>query len=252
MLQLDHMGHELAGLGILVSRFVREFGTLLQRLSHRHRRDELLALRNHGDAIEGQHRIPHLNLFVFGEGGLGIDADLDLGQTLGPKHRPLNQRTIDLVQEDIQILILEDDGITGLIGSTILTQRLQSGIIDRLILLRRLTRLGRSCGGWLAGTRPDLAAPVAPGGAGGGGGVARGKERGKADGKLVEPTATGAAAFVAFLKRDGGSGNGGMVSTGAFAGTTGVAGATVAAGTRVAGANRAPGAAEAAGACPKR
>ena len=148
MLQLDHMGHKLAGFSVLVGRYVRKFGSLLQRLSHRHCGHELLALRNHGDAIEGQYRVPHLNFFAFSKGGLSIDTDLDLGQTLRPKHRPLDQRTINLVQKDIQILILEDDRIARLIGSATLTQGLDGGIVHGLILLRGLTgssssRLGR-------------------------------------------------------------------------------------------------------------
>ena len=123
MFQLDHMGYKLAGFSVLIGRLVRKFGSLLQRLSHRHCSHELLTLRNHGDAIEGQHRVPHLNFFAFSEGGLSIDADLNLGQTLRPKDRPLDQRTIDLVQKDIQILILENDRIARLIGSATLTQR---------------------------------------------------------------------------------------------------------------------------------
>jgi hypothetical protein len=69
---------------------------------------------------------------------------------------------------------------------------------------------------------------------------------------LVEATAAGAAALVALLRRDGGSGKAGkaVVEPELAAGAT-VAGATVAAGTRVAGASGAPGISEAAGACPK-
>ena len=147
MLQLDHMGHKLAGLGILVGGFVGESGTLLQRLSHRHRRDELLTLRDHGDAIQCQDRIPHLDLFVLGEGGLGIDADLDLRQSLSPKHRPLDQWSIHLIQEYIEFLILEHDRVTWLIGAATFTQSLDGGIVHRLVFLRGLTgrsrRLGR-------------------------------------------------------------------------------------------------------------
>ena len=148
MFQLDHMGYKLAGFSVLIGRLVRKFGSLLQRLSHRHCSHELLTLRNHGDAIEGQHRVPHLNFFAFSEGGLSIDTNFNLRQSLRPKHRPLDQRTINLVQKDIQILILEDNRIARLIGSATLTQGLDGGIVHGLILLRGLTgssssRLGR-------------------------------------------------------------------------------------------------------------
>ena len=95
------------------------------------------------------------------------------------------------------------------------------------------------------------AAEEAPIGADGAGDAGRGKARGRADGKLVEPTAIDAAALVAFLKRDGGSGNAGKAVP-AVADDAGVAGATVVAGKVMAvGANGAPGAAGAAGACPQ-
>ena len=100
------------------------------------------------------------------------------------------------------------------------------------------------------------AAEVAPSGADGAAGTERGKPRGKADGKLVDATTAGAtpagaAALVAFLKRDGGSGKAGKAVPG-VADDAGVAGATVVAGNVMAvGANGAPGAAVAAGACPQ-
>ena len=100
------------------------------------------------------------------------------------------------------------------------------------------------------------AAEEAPIGADGAGYAGRGKARGRADGKLVDATTAGAtpagaAALVAFLKRDGGSGKAGKAAPGA-ADDAGVAGATVVAGKVMAvGANGAPGAAGAAGACPQ-
>ena len=135
MFQLDHMGYKLAGFSVLIGRLVRKLGSLLQCLSYQHCSHELLALGNHGDAIEGQHRVPHLNFFAFSEGGLSIDADFNLGQTLRPKDRPLDQRTINLIQKDVQILILENDRIARLIGSATLTQRFQCGVVHCLILL---------------------------------------------------------------------------------------------------------------------
>ena len=95
------------------------------------------------------------------------------------------------------------------------------------------------------------AAEEAPIGADGAGDAGRGKARGRADGKLAETAGAGAAALVAFLKRDGGSGNAGKAVP-AVAEDAGVAGATVVAGKVMAvGANGAPGAAGAAGACPQ-
>jgi len=63
-------------------------------------------------------------------------------------------------------------------------------------------------------------------------------------------TPAGAAALVAFLKRDGGSGKAGKAAPG-VADDAGVAGATEVAGIMAVGANGAPGAAGAAGACPQ-
>lgn len=99
------------------------------------------------------------------------------------------------------------------------------------------------------------AAEEAPGCADGAGDTGRGKARGRADGKLVDATTAGAtpagaAAFVAFLKRDGGSGKAGKAVP-TFADDAGVAGATEVAGIMAVGANGAPGAAGAAGACPQ-
>ena len=99
------------------------------------------------------------------------------------------------------------------------------------------------------------AAEEAPIGADGAGDAGRGKARGRADGKLVDATTAGAtpagaAALVAFLKRDGNSGKAGKAVP-TFADDAGVAGATEVAGIMAVGANGAPGAAGAAGACPQ-
>ena len=99
------------------------------------------------------------------------------------------------------------------------------------------------------------AAAEAPIGADGAGYAGRGKARGRADGKLVDATTAGAtpagaAALVAFLKRDGNSGKAGKAVP-TFADDAGVAGATEVAGIMAVGANGAPGAAGAAGACPQ-